>query len=557
MDNANGFTIGIYGIQDVNDSNIPTISHDHGICIMQNGKIVFNIQLERLNRLKHSNAMPEAIYALLKEKKLLGKKHNFVFVDNVLGRSFINREGNIRFEAPLSDTLKNGIETGHLWWLDKNEKAYILNHELAHIGSCLPFYGNFKENSLLIHFDGGASKSNFSAWHYNNDTLRNITFNWGLKKLSSLFNANALTFAMVKAKTFDLNSVPGKFMGFASFGKYNANIEKWLEKHNFFENIWSSKKAFYNAVLEEFNISLNQIDQHSKIIQDIAATIHHIFVRDTLHQITKLKEATQSDYLYYSGGSALNIVLNTELVNSRLFKQIFIPPCCNDSGLAMGAAAFYEWTTNNNIELIDPYANNWSIEDYSAQYSKKTIEQVAQLLMQNKVIGICNGIAEVGPRALGNRSIVSLASSKELAKKVSMDHKKREWYRPVAPIMLKANCKYFTGTPEVNHLAKYMLLDFDILPEKQNEIEGVVHTNRTSRIQTIESRSDNEFMFDLLTYLDEKFGVKALINTSFNIKGEPIVHTTSDAIKSAKNMKLDAVIINGKLQLLTNKSKAQ
>jgi len=136
-----------------------------------------------------------------------------------------------------------------------------------------------------------------------------------------------------------------------------------------------------------------------------------------------------------------------------------------------------------------------------------------------------------------------------LADKVSVEHKDREWYRPVAPIMLEKNAKYFTGKEEINHLSKYMLLDFDILPERQAEIEGVVHINKTSRIQTVYTRDDNPFIYDLLTWLDSK-GVRALINTSFNKRGEPIVHTEQDAEKSARNMKLDAVVLNGRLLIL-------
>jgi carbamoyltransferase len=133
---------------------------------------------------------------------------------------------------------------------------------------------------------------------------------------------------------------------------------------------------------------------------------------------------------------------------------------------------------------------------------------------------------------------------------VSEEHKKREWYRPVAPIMLEKNAKYYTGLEKIHHLSKYMLLDFKILDDKIKEITGVVHVDGTSRIQTIFDRTENPFIYDLLMELDLNFGVKAIINTSFNVKGEPIVHTVDDALRSAQNMKLDAVILNGKVQII-------
>ena len=178
----------------------------------------------------------------------------------------------------------------------------------------------------------------------------------------------------------------------------------------------------------------------------------------------------------------------------------------------------------------------------------ESIEMVAQELIQNKIIGFCNGFGEAGPRALGNRSILALANSKKLSKKLSMEKKGREWYRPLAPISLEKNTKYFTGLKNIHLLSKFMLLDFDVLPEKQKEIQGAIHADGTARFQTIFKRDDNPFMYDLLTYLDEHFGVKSLINTSYNGGGEPIVHTETDALNSAKKMSLDAVILNGKLQ---------
>lgn len=543
-------TVGVYGIQDVNLSNIPTLSHDHGLTVIQNGQIICSIQLERLNRLKHSCAMPDMLFSLLKEKQWLNTSLNFVFTDNILGRSFINKEGNIRFEAPLTNQLTNKTESGNLWFLDKNASALVLNHELAHIGSCLPFYGNFKDNSLLIHFDGSASKSNFSAWYYKDQKLNHIESGWSLKWLSSLYNANALVFWLTESKPVDLNSVAGKFMGYAALGTYSEDIANWLKSNNFFENCWKNKKEFFDAIKSTFGIHLKHLDQHNVFLQNIAATIQQIFVKTALQKFECLKIKTQADYLYYAGGSALNILLNTQIVESNLFKNVFIPPCCNDSGLSVGAAAFAEWEKGQNFSAHLPYINNWGIEDYNVNYSPADIEQVATLLINKKVIAICNGFAESGPRALGNRSIIALASDKKLAQKVSVMHKKREWYRPVAPIMLEKNTKYFTGKPTIHHLSGYMLLDFKILDDKKQELEGTVHADGTARIQTIFDKYDNPFMYDLLRYLDEKHQVRALINTSFNTKGEPIVHTIYDAINSAKNMNLDGVVLNGKLQEL-------
>ena len=169
--------------------------------------------------------------------------------------------------------------------------------------------------------------------------------------------------------------------------------------------------------------------------------------------------------------------------------------------------------------------------------------------MQHKIAGICNGTAETGPRALGNRSLVALADSRELAQKISMEVKKREWYRPVAPIMLLENAKTVVEQ-KVSFLARFMLQDFTVKNGYREKMAGVVHANNTARIQTVADKSENPFMFRLLSFLHEKYGVNALINTSFNAQGEPIVHTAQQALQSAKKMKLDGIVINGKLEVL-------
>lgn len=543
-------TLAIYGIQDRIDSDFPVYIHDHSICLMRNGKVEKMLQLERKTRNKRDNKLYLHIYDLLKEQKLISTDdYDVVFVDNVVGRSFINKQGNIRFEAPLVDAPMESVEKGRCWWFDKNIDGYSLNHELAHISSCLPFYGAFKENSLIVHFDGGASHSNFSAWQFIDGKLSLLDYSWDLKYLSSFFNANALVFGIIGAKRFDQNAVPGKMMGLASFGSYSKKIEDWLKENNYFEDCWKSKRIFYEKAKESFGWKNNKLDQKDAFLHDILATMQYIFQRDFFSKIKELQEKYKSDYLYYSGGSALNIVCNNVLVESNLFKQVFIPPCAEDSGLALGAAAYVEYLKHGKVELHSPYLNNWGIEDYKTAFTNDDIKDIASEIVAGKIIGVCNDMGEIGPRALGNRSIIALASSKKLADKVSIEKKDREWYRPIAPLILKRNLEYFTRIND-SLLAKYMLRDFEVLPERRSEIEGVVHVNGSSRIQTISSYEDNPFIYTLLDYLEKNYGVKALINTSFNKRGEPIVHTVENAILSANNMQLDGVVLNGKYKQL-------
>jgi len=222
----NQATLAIYGIQDRFDYEYPFYVHDHNLAIMKNGKVQHFLQLERITRRKRDNTIFKNLKDTLKKEGQLSYDYDLVFVDNVVGRTFLESSGIVRFEAPLNEELATGLEKGRCWWFGKEKEAWVLNHELAHIFSCLPFFGNFKENSLLVHFDGGASLSNFSAAIYRDSKLEWLEYHWDLKPYSTIYNANALVFAIIGAKLADQNTVPGKFMGFAGWGKYQSELEQ-------------------------------------------------------------------------------------------------------------------------------------------------------------------------------------------------------------------------------------------------------------------------------------------------------------------------------------------
>jgi carbamoyltransferase len=543
-------TLAIYGIQDIGDPVCEYI-HDHNLVVMEGGKVSRYLELERYTRVKHDAKMHQHICNLLELAGLSERKLDLVFVDSYFGRSFISANGKIRFEAPLyREKLSAHLEKGYCWWMGRKVEAYALSHEIAHIFSNVPFFGKFKPNSLLVHFDGGASISNFSAWLYRDRGMECIEHHWDMRYVSSLFDENALNYHILGSNRKEHNSLPGKYMGFAAFGNYRPEIDLWLRANSYFKNIWNNKELFFREAEKRFGWKEKIFSTEDPFLQDIAATVQHIFTEEMLRKLEQLQNRVHADYFYHSGGCALNISTNQAIIESDLFKQVFIPPCTNDSGLALGAATFMEMQKGNDIRAHSPYLNNWGIEEeYSETYERdeELLMQVATLLLQRKIIGVANGYGECGPRSLGNRSILSLADSSQLALKVSMQCKRREWYRPVAPIMLEQNVKKITGMKSIPLISQYMLYNFYVKPEYKNQIEGVVHSDGTSRIQTIFDRKQNSFMFDLLQYLDERFKILALINTSFNGPSEPIVHTQADAHSSAKKMGLDAVVINHRL----------
>jgi carbamoyltransferase len=222
--NGNRPTLGIYSIQDRQETEFPELIHNHSLALLNNGSVEKFLQLERITRRKRDNTLYKYLPQLMIDTDLVNADMDVVFADSVVGRAIITSNGQIRFEAPLINRLTKDWEPARLYWFDHKLSSYVVNHELAHLFSCLPFYGDFKENSLLIHFDGGASLSNFSAWMYRMGKIIPVEHHWELKHLTSLYNANALTFGIIGAKLKEQNSVPGKLMGFAALG----NLEQPL-----------------------------------------------------------------------------------------------------------------------------------------------------------------------------------------------------------------------------------------------------------------------------------------------------------------------------------------
>ena len=550
-------TLAIYGIKDRNLFEYPAYVHDHNVCIMQDGKVLQYLQLERFSRRKYDNRLDLFLEQLIEQKVIdCPEDFDLVCVNDFVGNAFISQNGRLRFEADRMQNLSFDFFKANAYyqydgWNGKEINAFLCQHEIAHICSNLPFYGEFKDNSLLISIDGGSSLGNYSAFLFKDGKISHIENNWtDLGFASKLFNDNSLSFRMLNAKPGEHCSVPGKLMGFASWGNYDKKIEDWLVKHNCFKEYWKKEDSILNSINQEFGI-VAKYDTHDPFMQNIAATMQRIFENAILQKISLLQKRFHCDYLYYGGGCALNIVTNTKIIESGMFKDVFIAPCCNDSGLSIGAAAFMEMQKGNKIQIHDPYLCNAGLDNTDYEISDNEIAATAEFLLKRKIVGVCNGSAEIGPRALGNRSLIALADSKELARKMSMEVKKREWYRPIAPIMLKENAEK-VSFQRPNCLAKFMLMDFTIKPEFQRQMEGVVHSNQTARIQTIETENDNKFMYRLLKYLNDKHGVIALINTSFNAQGEPIVHTPQQAMESAKRMCIDGLVLNGKLLTLNN-----
>ena len=266
------------------------------------------------------------------------------------------------------------------------------------------------------------------------------------------------------------------------------------------------------------------------------------FLQRVTGQLTSRAEAGGT--LYLAGGAALNIPTNAALLDH--FDEVWVPPATTASGLALGAAAWVEHLDGSPLPLHGPFLNRFDVP--AGEPDLSAIEDVASRLAVGEVIGVCNGAGEIGPRALGHRSILARADDVALRVRVSETIKRREWYRPVAPVMgVEAGREFLGDRAAGSPLSRWMLGAWQVKPSGRRHLSGVLHRDGTVRAQVVPDSGENAWLAELLRLLWSRHGVAALINTSFNGPGRPIVHRHNDAIPEARLLGLDSVVVHGSL----------
>lgn len=529
-------TIGLYGIRDTTHGGRPTYTHDHSLAFMRDGRVIDVVSLERVTRVKHDNRLDTFVSGLLKER-VSNEPVRFVSVNAFVGDAFVSADGNLRIEptAPVAIT-SDPIPARVRWWPDglhrREAEGWALCHEFSHVASLLPFVGRFEPRSLLVHVDGGASDSACSAWWWDGERAQLLEASWDLlKEPVNNFNVGPVGRLALGLPPEDHLAMPGKLMGFAGHGSPDPALRRWLAEHKFFLEVGDicARRHIAEHLGEDVPWA------------DLAATIQADFEERVARQIFVWQERTGARRLYYAGGAALNIPTNAVLEGAERFEAVHIPPCTNDSGLALGAAAWIEYLERGRLDIHGAFL---SAAD-TGEVGLREINEIAALLADGAILGICNGPAEVGPRALGHRSIVARPDSVALRRRISEEVKQREPYRPVAPMLLaEVAAQAFGPSVSNSRLAPFMLGAWPLRPGWERHFGGVLHADGTLRAQVV---ADDPFLVGLLRRLWTRHEVAGLINTSFNGRGEPIVHTSTDALDCARRLGLDGVVIDGSL----------
>jgi len=551
--------------------------HDTSACLMKNGNLITACEEERYIKQKHTRNFPKnAINDCLKKANLsindvdeitlsydprLLKTENF---DNLLSETRKNFK--ITELQKLKELRKQDFDLGDFVRKELGYSGKITSHlhHLCHLASC--YYPSGFNDALVISHDGigevdcslmaTASDGEISIFHHGNQWPNSL----GL-----------LYAAITDYLGWKYNSDEGIVMGLAPYGD-DTKLVKSTEKtyRDIFREIISTNDLDYEIdrswiafhevrskwVSDKFvntfgprRISEGKIEEHHK---HVACALQNRLEEIILSQLKDCKEKFGLKKLCFAGGIALNCSLNGKILQSGLFDEIFVPPASGDNGTAIGAC--YLSTKNMRSDLSTKRFDNYyigsefsneiienSLRKKNVSYSKpKNLERfVAQKLNEQKIIGWFQGGAEFGPRALGNRSILTAPFPKEMKDILNSRVKFREEFRPFAPAILSEMANEFF---EITQPSPHMLIAVTVKSDKISKIPAVVHVDNSARVQTVDNLNNPKFRKLLEAFHDET-GCPVLLNTSFNVKGQPIVNSPNDAIDCFLSTNIDVLAI--------------
>lgn len=535
---------------------ISALFHDSACCLIKDGKLVAAVQEERFTRIKNDPSMPI---------------HSF---------NYCLKQGNLNvneidviayYEDPslkIARQLDSGYSLEQKEYVEKLDKRWVERM----IRKCLGYEGRIEyhlhhlshaaSSYLLSGFDSAAILINDGVGEW-----ATTSYGVGREKKINLFrqvdfpHSIGLLYSAVTAYLgFKVNNGEYKVMGLAPYGKpkFVDKLEKlyFLQPNggytlnaSYFEYVQGSR--MFSSKLEELLGQPARVPESemTQFYKDVAHSLQVVLHKILKHQIDYLYQETKEENLCLAGGVALNCVGNRYIREHSPFKNIFIQPASGDAGNAVGAAllSYENW---QNQPLTSVYLGT-TYESQRIERLLKTSEfsyecclnevalfdKTADLLAAGNVIGWFQGKMEFGPRALGNRSILADPRGKEIQGRINEMVKKRENFRPFAPAVLEEEMskhfKSFESSP-------FMLNTYDV--KSPLELPAITHVDNSARVQSV-NKNQNHYFYRLITSFYEKTGCPILLNTSFNVRGEPIVENPENALDCFISTDLDYLVI--------------
>jgi len=574
--------------------------HDAAAVLLRDGKIVAAAEEERFTRVKHDYGFPHnAIRFCLEAADVRGSDLDYVVFFEKPFRKLDRILMSVLQTYPQS--WKVFRESMITWMIDKlwvgstieselgisKTKVLFCEHHLSHAASaylCSPF-----DEAAILTVDG------VGEW---------VTGTWGLgrgneimlhKQMEFPHSLGLLYSAFTAFLGFEVNEGEYKVMGMAPYGQPRYLDKVWkLVKPNadgsfsldmdYFSFHHSTEKTFNRRFVDLFgdprppkmqfyteatgfpkyfgepppNYSEEcRLNQH---YADVAASIQRVTEELLLGMANKLHQETGLKRLCIAGGVGLNSVANGRILRETPFEEIYVQPAAGDGGGALGAAlwAYHTlmgkprngcmdhayWGRSYSSGEISGFLRENNIPHREIENDETLLSMVVERLMQGKVIGWFQGRFEWGPRALGNRSIIADPRNPEMKDIVNAKIKFREPYRPFAPSVL-AECteKYFELPNAMRHYpARYMLYVVPVKPAEQSRLPAITHVDGTGRLQTV-FRQQNPRYYRLIERFGHATGVPVVLNTSFNLKGEPIVNTPANAFNTFSKSEMDCLVL--------------
>ena len=553
----------------MNILGISCFYHDAAAALLMDGKLVAAAQEERFTRKRHDDSFPRnAIdYCLSQANVNVGDLDHIVFYD----RPFVKFERIVQtYIATFPLGYRSFLKALPIWLKEKmwipqrineelgfEKRPLFVDHHVSHAASAFlvsPF-----EQAAILTLDGVGEWETTTYGIGRGTDVRLLQSIWFPHSLGLLYSA--FTYYL----GFRVNSAEYKVMGLAPYGepKYFDLIMKELvalrddgsfrlnmKYFTYHYGLTMTGPKFESLFKEPHRKPESKLTQFHK---DMAASIQKATDTIVVKMARHLQQETGLKNLCMAGGVALNCVSNSKILEQTSFQDIFVQPAAGDAGGAVGAA-FYIYNTvlqnprvyTMNDAFLGPEYSDAEIEEvfkkYGVDFQKCTrselLHKTASLIADQKVIGWFQGRMEFGPRSLGSRSIIADARNPRNQSIVNLKIKFRESFRPFAPTVLedKVGDYFIPGRP-----SPFMLFVATVREDKR-EIPAVTHVDGSARLQTI-SRGQNELYYDLIKEFERQTGCPVIINTSFNVRGEPIVCSPEHALRCFIRTEMDCLVI--------------
>ncbi len=540
---------------------------DAAAALFNNGRLIAAAEEERFIAYKHTEKFPKnAIEFCLQQAGIKITEvdaicHNF---DYGAYKDFFQQNEYCRgyYQKVADPRLQQTYFKAHWPELSVENLFFPVKHHFAHAASS--FYPSGFNEALVLVADGMGELDSISIFNGNNNHLT-------LLEHYNVFSSLGMLYSMITRHLgFTINSGEGKVMGLAPYGNpdrfamfFSECVQLVEEGEIFISGFLKNKTLLERETYRGFSqwlaektfparLSEQPLLQHHK---DLAASLQQTLNKALLHLLNYWQKKTGLGRLCFSGGVALNCTANGFIFKNNSFEDIYIQPAAGDAGTAIGAALYHCHQVLNlkceetpqvlplfgptpQLDVLDKKLLGHDLE------MDELIEKAATLLAQGKVIGWVQGKMEFGPRALGNRSILADPRDPGMRDKINKMVKKREAFRPFAPSVKLEKAHLFFEIPE-NKAFPTMLFTVPVRAEYKDLFPAITHVDGTARIQTV-AKSEHPLYWRLIDQFEAKTGCPMLLNTSFNIRGQPIVRDAQEAINTFLNMNIDALFIENK-----------